>query len=287
MTWTEELADELHRRGVPARRRETIVLEIEDHIACEPASVSRLGDPRDLAAEFADELGAQAARGAVQWVFAALALTAGALAVSQLAIGTGGGYPGFDNGYSLALAIPAILGMFVAPQVALVAGSLALLRVIRRRRAPILPRAEIDLLRRRAWVGLGAGLACAIGLELYVIDFLGATHTTWLPLVGGVAGVAILSLCAAGARLRATGRLVVATDGPAGDIFDDLPPLRPLRERPWQLCAIVAGGVGLLMTVAEWHAESSLSEGLQRGAFEGVAAAVGFVALGRTIGARR
>jgi hypothetical protein len=249
--------------------------------------VSRLGDPQKIAAEFADELGAQGARGAVNWVFGALALTAAALAVSQLAIGSGGGYPGFDRGYSLALAIPAILCMFVAPQVALVAGSLAFVRALRRRREPVMPRAEIDLLRRRAWVGLGGGLACAIGLELYVIDFLAVMHTAWLVVVGAGAGIAIVALGTAAVRLRVTGQVVVEASGPAGDIFDDLRPLRPLRGQPWRLGALVAGGVGLLMTIAEWHAESSLSEGLQRGVFEGLAAAVGFLALGRAIGARR
>jgi hypothetical protein len=287
MTWTEDLADELSRRGVPARRRETIVLEIEDHIACEPASVSRLGNPRELAAEFADELGTDGARDAVRWSFAALALTAVVLIVSQLAIGAGGGYPGFDHGYSLVLAIPALLCMFVAPQIALVAGSLAGLRALRRRREPVLPGAEIELLRRRAWVGLGAGMACAVGLELYVIDFLPVISDWWLALVGTLAGLAIVGLSAAGLRLRAAGRVVVGASGPAGDIFDDLPLLGPLRGRPWRLCAVVAGGVGLLMCVAEWHAERSLAEGLQRGVFEAVAATVGFVVLGRAVGARR
>lgn len=287
MTWTQRLADELGKRGVAAEQREAILLELEDHVACEPAGVSRLGDPREIAAEFADELGTRGALGAVNWVFAALALTAGVLALSQLAIGSGGGYPGFDNGYSIGLSLPALLCMFVASQVALVAGSLAFWRALRRRREPVLPRAEIDLIRRRAWVGLGAGLACAIGVELYVIDFLGVMHTTWLLLVGGSAGIAILALVAAGRRLRTTGKVIVGASGPAGDIFDDLPPLRSLRGRPWRLGALVAGGVGLLMTIAEWHAESSLAEGLQRGLFEGFAAAIGFVALGRAIGARR
>jgi hypothetical protein len=287
MTWTEDLAAELERRGVSARRRATIVLEIEDHIACEPASVARLGNPRELATEFADELGTDGARDAVRWAFAALALTAVVLIVSQLAIGAGGGYPGFDHGYSLVLAVPALLCMFVAPQIALVAGSLAGLRAWRRRREPVLPRAELDLLRRRAWIGLGAGAACAVGLELYVIDFLPVLSDWWLGLVGGLAGLAIVGLSAAGVRLRDSGRVVVGASGPAGDIFDDLPLLRPLGGQPWRLCAVVAGGVGLLMTIAEWHAERSLAEGLQRGAFEGIAAAVGFVVLGRAVGARR
>jgi hypothetical protein len=287
MTWTDDLADELAGRGVPTRQRAAILLEMEDHIACEPASVTRLGDPRQLAGEFADELGAAGARGAVGWVFGALALTAVVLVASQLALGVGGGYPGFDHGYSVGLAIAAILGMFIGPQVALVAGSLAALRALRRRSEAVLPSAEIGLLRRRAWVGLGGGLACAVGLELYVINFLGVIATWWLALVGGLAGLAIAGLLASARRLRATGRVVVGASGPAGDVFDDLPPLRPLRGQPWRLCLLVAGGVSLLMTVAEWHAEHSLAEGLERGVFEGVAATLGFLALGRAIGARQ
>jgi len=287
MTWCDKLAEELERRGVPARRREAIVLEIEDHIACEPASVTRLGDPRELAGEFADQLGAHGARGATAWVFGALTVTAIALIASQLAIGPAGGYPGYDHGRSVVLVSVAVLGMFVASQVALVAGSLALLRVLRHRREPVLPRAEIGLVRSRAWVGLGGGLACAVGLELYVVNFTAIMPAWYLGIVGGLAGLATLALSAAGMRLRATGGVVVATDGPAGDIFDDLPPLRGLRGRPWRLCGLVAGGVGLAMTGAVWHAERSLAEGLERGVVEGGAAAIGFLALGRAIGARR
>ncbi|HEY5198928.1 MAG TPA: hypothetical protein VIJ51_18055 [Solirubrobacteraceae bacterium] len=287
MTWTEQLADELGRRGVPARQRETILLEMKDHIACEPASVSRLGNPGELAAEFADELATQSARGGALGAFGALGVAAVALIVSQLGLGAAGGYPGFDNGYSTALAIPAILCMVIAPQIALVAGTLALLRALRRRGEPVLPAAEIRLVRRRTWVGLGAGLACSVALEVYVLDFLAVEPAWWLGLVGGLAGLAIVALGAAAVSLRGSGGLVVAATGPAGDIFDDLPPLRPLRGRPWRLCGVVAGGVAVAMTLGEWHAEHSLAEGLQRGIFEGVAATVGFVLLGRAIGARR
>jgi hypothetical protein len=287
MTWRDQLAEELGRRGVPARRRAAILLEIDDHIACEPASVTRLGDPRELAGEFADELGAQGARGSIAWVFGALAVTAAALIASQLAIGAVGGYPGYDDGRSVVLVSVAVLGMFVASQVALVAGSLALLRVLRHRREPVLPRAEIGLLRSRAWVGLGGGIACALGLELYVVNFTAIMPAWYLALVGGLAGLATVGLGAAAVRLRASGGVVVETEGPAGDIFDDLPPLRRLRDRPWRLCGLVAGGVGLAMTLAVWHAERSLAEGLERGVFEGAAAAIGFVALGRAVGARR
>ncbi|HEY1538737.1 MAG TPA: hypothetical protein VGF63_05010, partial [Solirubrobacteraceae bacterium] len=107
-----------------------------------------------------------------------------------------------------------------------------------------------------------------------------------LALVGAAAAVATIALLAVGARMRCAGSLVVTTAGPAGDIFDDLPPLRALRAHPWQLCATVAGGVAIAMTLVAWHAEQSLAEGLQRGIVEGLAATAGFVVLGRAIGAR-
>ncbi len=287
MTWTEDLADELGRRGISGRRRQAIVLEFEDHIACEPACVSRLGDPRLLAREFADELAAESARGGARTAFGALSLAAVALITSQVAIGGAGGYPGIDNGRSLVVGLVASLCMVVAPQVALVAGSLGLLRALRRRREPVLPAGEVRLLRRRTWVALGGGLATSLALGVDVVNFSAIQPAWYVGLVEGLAGLSVVALGAAAASLRRTGDLVVSRTGPAGDIFDDLPVLRRLRDRPWQMCAIVAGGVGLAMTLAEWHAERSLAEGLQRGIFEGVAAAAGFAVLGRAIGARR
>jgi hypothetical protein len=286
MTWLDDLEAELETVGLTARDRRAIVLELADHLACEPSSEPRLGDPRTLARQFADERATQAARGSAREVFAALVLAAIALLASQLSTGPAGGYPGFDQGHSLLLAIPALTGMVLGPQVALVAGSLALWRALRQRRQPMLPGAAVALLRRRAWVGLGGGLATTLSLELYVIDFTGILPAWWLALVGATAAVATVALLAVAARLRRAAALVVTTSGPAGDLFDDLPPLRTLRGHPWRLCAIVAGGVAVAMTVVGWQAEQSLAEGLQRGIVEGLAATAGFVLLGRAIGAR-
>jgi hypothetical protein len=287
MSWAQQLADELTARGVVGRERRRIVLELQDHIACEPSCEERLGDPRELAARFADEFATDGARRGAFAAFAALALAALALAVSQLAIAPAGGYPGFDHGRSLMLFIPAALGMFIAPQAALVAGTLAAWRALRRRRRrAVLPAAEVALIRRRASVGLGAGLATMAGLELYVLDFSAVLPLWWLALVGGLAGLAALALIAVLARLHRVGSLVASGEGPAGDVFQDLPFLRPrwLRASPWRLGAAASLTVGFAMTLFEWHAERSLFEGLQRGAFEGLAAAVGFVLLGRAIG---
>jgi hypothetical protein len=80
---------------------------------------------------------------------------------------------------------------------------------------------------------------------------------------------------------------VVLAAGGAGDLFDDIAPLRRLRDHPlmlWLSAALACGGA---VTLFEWHAERSLAEGLQRGAFEAVALSIGFAVLGRAIGARR
>ncbi len=142
MSWAQQLADELTACGVLGRERRRIVLELQDHIACEPGCQERLGDPHELAARFADELATDGARRGAFAAFGALVLAALALIVSQLAIGHAGGYPGFDHGHSLALFLPAALGMFIAPQAALVAGTLAALRALRRLRRAVLPAAE-------------------------------------------------------------------------------------------------------------------------------------------------
>jgi len=288
MIWLEQLEHELGARGIKGRRRERILVELRDHIACEPGCEARLGDPVALAVSFADELGAAEARRSAFGAVAALVVAAVALIVSQLAIGAAGGPPGFEHGHSLALFVPAALGMLLAPQVALVAGTLAVVRALRRRRAGVLPAAELELIRRRTRVALLAGLATILGLELYVVDFSSVLAAWWLALVGGAAALAALALLAAMRGLSQAGEIVSEVDGPSGDIFDDvpLPGSRWLRRRPWYLGALAAIGVTAVMTLFVWHAERSLVEGLERGVLEGIAAAVGFALLGRAVGTR-
>lgn len=287
MSWLEQLEGELTLRGVRGGERERILLELHDHIACEPGCEERLGDQASLAASFAEELGTDMARRSALGAFAALAVTAAVLAVSQLAIGAAGGPPGFDHGHSLLLFMPAMLGMLVAPQVALVAGCLAAVRALRRRRTGSLPAAELALLRRRTRIALLAGLATALGLELYVLDFSSVLAAWWLALVGGAAAVAALALLAAMRALLRAGEIVSEAEGPSGDIFDDLPipGSRWLGRQPWRLGALAALGVTVVMTALVCHAERSLVEGLERGVVEGIAAAAGFALLGRAIGA--
>jgi hypothetical protein len=286
MSWLDELAGELRARAVPARERDRILLELRDHLACEPGCEHRLGDPRALAVTFADELATDRARRSAFVTFAALAGAAVVLIVSLITLGRFARYPGYSNGLSTLLFFPALLGMLVAPQIALVSGSLAALRAVRRRRAPALPAAEIALIHRRARVALGAGLAAMAGLELYVVDFSLRLPAWWLALVGGLAAVAGVTLLATSSRLVRAQAIVSGAVGPAGDIYHDLPMLnwRWLRSRPWLLGALASLAVGLALGAFEAHAEHSVLEGVQRGMFEGLAAAAGFALLGRAIG---
>lgn len=289
MSWLQQLVDELDALGVAGAERRRIVFELQDHIACEPGCEQRLGDPRELAASFAEELAASHARRGAFEVFAALALAALALAASQLAVGWTKGYPRFDSGHSLALFVAAALGMLIAPQAALVAGTLAALRALRRGRSSTLPAAEIQLIYRRAWVALLSGVATVVGVELYVADFSAVLPAWWLALVGGLAALAGAALLLAAVRLTRAAAIVPRIDGPAGDVFDDLPLIdwKWLRSGSWRLGAAASLSVAAVTALLEWHAERSLFEGIQRGAVEGLAAAVGFALLGRTIGVAR
>lgn len=288
MTWLDDLSLELYARGVPRRERARIALELGDHIASEPGCEDRLGDPRALATSFADELATAEARGSAFATFVALAGAAAVLIVSQITLGRFAGYPGYSNGVSTLLFIPAILGMLVAPQVALVAGTLAAWRAVSRRRVASLAAAEIALIQRRTRVALGAGFATMAGLELYVLDFSQRLPAWWLGLVGGLAALAGVGLFAATRTLVRSQSIVSGASGEAGDVYDDLPMLGSdwLRARPWLLGLVASVAVGLALGAFEAHAEHSAFEGIQRGTFEAIAAAIGFVLLGRAIGAR-
>lgn len=287
MTWLEQLGDGLAAAGITGSERARILDEFGDHIACEPGCEPRLGDPARLAARFADELAGSRARRSAFDAVGALAGVAAVLAVSQLTMSAAGGPPGFDHGHSLALFILAALGMLVASQVALVTGTLAAWRSVRRHRAVTLPAAELVLIRRRTWIALGAGWATLAGIALYVIDFSARLPSWWVALVGGLVVVAAVGMAAATRALIRAGDVVCSAPGSAGDLYDDLPPVGRdwLRRHPWRLGALTAVIVGVGVTLVIGHAERSLVEGLQRGIPEALAVAGGFLLFGRAIGA--
>lgn len=291
MSWLGEFEAELRLRGIRPAARERLLAEFADHIACAEGvstrlELTRLGAPREIAAQYADELAADDARRGAFAAFAALALAALAFIVQLLGVGAVG-YPGFNHGHSTALALIAILAFVVGSQVALVCGTLAAWRALRRLRAALLPAAEIALMHRRSHLGVAAGLLTTFGLLLYQADFIGVLPAWLLLLCGSLALLASAALVSAWRAIAHSSATLAQTDGPPGDLFDDIPPLRRLAAHPLGLWASATLAVGGVVTLLEWHAEHSLAEGLQRGVFEALALSVCFALLGRAIGARR
>src|SRR6476646_1923534 len=135
----DELDRELRAAGVPAGRRHRIRLEFEDHLACDPGA--DLGDPRELARQFADELGTAYSRRAGLAVFVVL-VPFGVLVGTLFLLASV--YVG--NNPPLALMLTLVVGV----QVAFVGGTLAVLRAWRLRRLAVIPAAEARILVRRA-----------------------------------------------------------------------------------------------------------------------------------------
>ena len=291
MSWLSEFEDELTRRAIRPAVRERLLAEFADHIACEEGAstgieLTRLGAAREIAGQYAEELAADDARRGALVAFAALACAAVAFVVQQLTLARIG-YPGFDHGYSTAVSLIALVALIVGAQVALVCGTLAAWRALRRRREPMLPAAEISLLQRRSRIGVAAGLATSSGMGLYVINFIGVLPAWWLALTGSLAVGAAVALLVTWRTIAHGGATVALASGPAGDLYDDIPPLRGLRSHPLALWALATLAVSGAVTVLAWHAEHSLAEGLQRGGFEVLALSAGFALFGRAIGARR
>jgi hypothetical protein len=294
VSFAARLDRELAARGVPRRERSRIRLEYEDHAACDAGAEGRLGDPVALARDFADELATDRARRGAWLAVGVLALAAVALAVSQLAVG--GASRAADAHTIWALWLPGLFGIAVGPQVALVVGAVAAFGSWRRRGEKVLPAASIALIDRRAMVAVGGGMTTTLGLILYAFSFAGSEPAWWMAVVAGTAALVTVMLAGVAWRVRRTAAIAVSLTGPAGDVFDDLrlTAIGPagarwtdaLRDHSRLLGAALCVAVGILVAAGTGHAESSLAEGLQRGAFEGAAAAVGFVGLGGRLGLR-
>jgi hypothetical protein len=278
MTWLQTLERALRDRRVPGRSRGRILAEYREHLR-DAGDGARLGDPVALAADLAHESAIRTTFVAVWGALAALAVTAAVLVGTSLALPTA-------PGLTLAAA-PAVLVLFVAPQLALVAGGLALVRVLRRRRAHVLSTAELRLVRRRVAVALAAGAATAGALIAYALVLSGALPGWWLALAIGLSVCALAWLSLAALVLRAAGRIATTVPGPAGVLGDDLPALRGLAARPGLLWAATAAVVGVVATAGFGVAEASAIEGLERGVAEVLALTACFWLVGRRVGVRR
>src|SRR5581483_3100990 len=81
MRYLDDLSQELRAVGIRGRRHARIRDEFADHLECN--AEAELGNPRELAHQFADELGTALARNAALIAFAALVLV-GSTVIARL-----------------------------------------------------------------------------------------------------------------------------------------------------------------------------------------------------------
>lgn len=277
------LGRELSAAGIGGRLRGRILAEYADHLACDPEA--RLGEPRALARQFADEVGSTRARRAALFGFAALAL-AGilfgvAFVTSDSAFGAAPKGGPVIGRIATALAI-------VFSQVSFVAGMLAALRWVQRRGSGVLPAAEATVIVRRAAVGVLTGIVTMVSLGTIAIAYQRFQAGPWVTFTIIVAAVGTAGLLASLPAIWEAARLRPVAPGEAGDIFDDLgdlvmlvPPA--LRGRPWRLAAVVSVAVAVVITLVAAPAQDAY-DGALRGLVDALLCMAGFATLGRYLG---
>lgn len=287
--YQRDLARELTAVGISGRLRRRILDEIADHLACDPEAA--LGDPQELAHQFADELGSSRARTAALSAFAALVVAGGVVFVSFAgapdgllrSIQAAGMTRPVQSPPAIASAAAIVLAVFA--QVAFAAGCLAALRWLWRRGAPVLSEAEATVIVRRAAVGVGAGILAMLSLAAIAIAARHQVGVGWSNFTLAAAAAGTVGLAAAAPSLWAAGQVRPVQEGPAGDVLDDLGPLAParLRGRPWAFAVWFAGGLVVLITLAAVPAADEF-DGLARGLLEAAACLGGFAVLGPYLG---
>lgn len=283
--YLDALSRELIAAGIRGRTQARIRAEIADHLECDPDA--RLGSPGELAAQFADELGTTLARRGVVRSFAALALTGllmfGVFAAARIA----GDYPRRMHLHTVWFAYVAAVIAIVAPQVALIAGSLAVARALRLRGERVLVRGQATIITRRACTAVIAGLLTVSALAVLTLEVAaGAPH--WLKVVAlAAAGAGALALAAALPAAVAATRVRPVAAGAGGDLFEDLGAFVPrqLRGRPWRFALAIATAVAIAIALAGLMASDPF-DGIFRGLADAAACLAGFAVLGRYLGLR-
>lgn len=283
MSYLDALSRELAAHGIRGRTRKRILLEVEDHLRSDQDAEARFGSASEVAHAFAAELGAQASRRAAVDAFAALAVAGAVYAVSFVSLQFADAAPGELP--ASALTTLAFTTMIVAPQVAFVSGTLALVRALRRRTERVLPTSELVVIRRRSTVALASGLATMGALSLYGYQAGADVAAWWRSLTyASTTGAAVL-LGLALVPTATAARLRTRVEGAAGDVFDDLGVER-LRTDPWRFARPVAATIASLVWLAA-AVQGDPLDGLLQGIVEGLACLGGFAALGRYLGLRR
>jgi hypothetical protein len=286
--YLRDLGAALRRLGVPAARRRRLLAETQDHLRSDPDALSRFGSAADIAQRCADELGSSSARRVSIAAFAALAIVG--LLFGSLMLAVFATVPNHSIGCcqdTPPLQVVTLGVLVVAPQVAFVAGVLAVIRAVRLRHQAPLPDSEVTALRRRSAVAIVSGVAAMGALVAFSMQNA-SLLPGWLTPAAYAAGAASLALLLmTSVPLVATSRIRVQAAGPAGDVFSDLGPVvpAPLRGHPWAFAAVCALAVAAVVFIPGVAADDGFDAGL-RGAAEAIACLLGFALLGRFLSLR-
>jgi hypothetical protein len=297
----EELESCLASLGVRDASLQRVLAEARDHLEHaaredgEEQAIESFGDPRRFARLVASELATRRTVHATFGAFAALALTGATFLLVFALVPRAGGWGDLFGGHVRALGPALALAIAVPPQIALVAGCLALLHAVRLWRRPAAGREALVLLRRRSNAALAFAAATLVAVVAYALDFTGALAAWWT--WATVAACVVLAAPLAGAAYAVSSSVCPYAEpsGAAGDVFDDLGPVArigvvrrlELPEHPWRLAWLSALVVGVAAFALGWYAEGDPGSGLVRGVFEAVVLLICFAALGRTLGLRR
>jgi hypothetical protein len=296
--YLRELARELELVGVRGRHGRRVIAEARDHLAeaagegGEEDAVRTFGSAAGLAELVAAELATARTRTAAVGAFAALAVAGVYYAVMFLSLPSAGA-PDISAGRIPALGMLAFAGVVFFPQLAFVAGCLALARPVRLRSRGALPAPELSVQRWRTDVALVAGLLTLLSLGTLALDFEAELASWWVVLA--VTGSVVLSIpiLAVGSMSVAASRPRAPLSGAAETVFDDLaligrvPGLRrvPLpgesRRLAVAVSAAAAGAVALAGVVA-----GDPFDGAIRAVFEAVAVLACYRLLGGRLGLR-
>jgi hypothetical protein len=278
-----QLGRELTEAGITGRARRRILDEFADHLACDPGA--QLGEPAELARQFANEVGSARARRAAVISFGALALAGSlfglAFVTSDAAFGASPKGGPVIGRIATALAI-------LFSQVSFVAGTLAALRWFQRRGSGVLPTAEARVIVRRAAVGVGAGIVTMVSLGVLAIAYRRFLNDAWATFAVVVAAVGTAALVASLPSIWEASRMRPMADGGAGDIFDDIGVFEvivpgPLRGHPWRLAVVVSVAVAAVITLVAVPAQDAI-DGAARGLIDALLCMLGFATLGRYLG---
>lgn len=285
MTYLNALEDELTAAGIPASRRRRILSEFADHLHEDPSA--QLGVPRELAQQFADELGTRLARTAALRAFAALTF-AGISLVAMFAAAGGSRGLGLVRHHAPATptwTAPILLVAAVASQVALAAGLLALLRAWRLREERVISATDATVLARRSAIGLLGGVLTLAALPACAVAFPHAAGHTWTVFAWIVAGVGCVVLAAAAPTVIGSLRLRPTTEGEPRDLIADLGGWVPPGLTPTRCALLLALGIAALLS-AQGVIVDDPYDGAARGILDAIACLGGFVVLGRYLGLR-